>query len=69
MKEKIYNYLVAALYGVPSCNYCQHMDCSPNRSPCSRCEKGWSNYKLHKNYAADVRRMARNIVKIAKEQE
>lgn len=33
MKEKIYNYLVAALYGVPSCNYCQHMDCSPNRSP------------------------------------
>lgn len=66
MKEKIYNYLVAVLYGGPSCNYCQHRECDMSRTPCSYCSDG-NNYELNSEDAAYVERMSRNIVKIAKE--
>lgn len=66
MKEKIYNYLVAALYGVPSCNYCQYRECDMQRTPCSYC-RDYNRYELNSEDAEHVERMAKNIVKIAKE--
>lgn len=68
MKEKIYNYLVAALYGLPSCKNCQHKELDMQRTPCSYC-RDWSEYKLNSEYAAHVERMARNIMKIVEEKE
>ena len=66
MKEKIYNYLVSALYGLPSCKNCQHKELDMQRTPCSYC-RDWSRYELNSEDAAHLERMARNIVKIAKE--
>lgn len=68
MKEKIYNYLVAALYGLPSCKNCQHKELDMQRTPCSYC-RDWNNYELNSEDAAHVERMARNIVKIVKEDD
>jgi hypothetical protein len=68
MKEKIYNYLVAALYGLPSCKHCQHKELDMQRTPCSYC-RDWSMYELNSKDAAHLERMARYIVKIVEEKE
>ena len=66
MKEQIYNYLLAALYPTPSCNYCQHFDVSAKRVPCNKCGCNWEKYKLHKGHEADLKQMTRDIIKIVK---
>lgn len=66
MKQAIYNYLREELYPYPSCNYCQYSDPSMRRVPCNQCEHEGDKYKLHKGHEADLRRMARDILKIAK---
>ena len=67
MKEAIYKYLREELYPYPSCNHCQYSDPSMKRVPCNQCEHEGDKYKLHKGHEADLRRMAREIAKIAKE--
>lgn len=66
MKQAIYNYLREELYPYPSCNHCQYSDIDMKRVPCNRCD-GWDKYKLHKGHEADLRRMAREIVRIVKQ--
>lgn len=66
MKEQIYNYLLTALYSIPSCNYCQHFDVSAKRVPCNKCGCNWEKYKLHKGHEADLKQMTRDIIKIVK---
>lgn len=66
MKEKIYNYLLEALHSLPSCDTCHYNYTSHlKRVPCNKCE-GWSKYKMHKGYKADLERMVRGIIKIVK---
>lgn len=67
MKDAIYNYLREELYPCPSCNHCQYSDIDMKRVPCNRCSKDDDKYKLHKGHEADLRRMAREIVKIVRQ--
>ena len=69
MKEKIIQYLLDELYPVPSCDTCKYSNTVLNvkRYPCHRCD-GFSKYQLHKGHLDDVKRMAKDIVKIVKEQ-
>lgn len=67
MKDAIYNYLREELYPCPSCSHCQYNETSPHRVPCIRCLKEQDQYKLHKGHEADLRRMAREILRIVKQ--
>jgi hypothetical protein len=67
MKQAIYNYLREELYPCPSCNHCQYNELYPHRVPCIICGKEQDQYKLHKGHEADLRRMAREIVRIVKQ--
>ena len=69
MKEAIYNYLREELYPCPSCDQCQYSYPFLKRVPCKRCNENYEMYKLHKGHEADLRRMAREIVKIAKKKK
>jgi hypothetical protein len=67
MKQAIYNYLREELYPCPSCDHCQYSDIDVKRVPCNQCEHEGDKYKLHKGHEADLRRMAREIVRIVKQ--
>lgn len=65
-KELVYYYLQDELYTFPSCDTCQYSDINAKRVPCNKCD-GWDKYKLHKGHKADLKRMAREITKIVKD--
>ena len=69
MKGEIYSYLREELYPCPSCYQCQYSDPIRKRVPCKRCSNNYEKFKLHKGHEADLRRMAREIAKIAKEKK
>ena len=65
IKDQLYDYLISELYPLPSCDQCQYSDPNVISRTCERCEC-WDKYKLHKGHKADLKRMAREIIKIVK---
>ena len=71
MKEKLYEYLVSELYPVPTCDDCEYnftrfsSGIRERYSKCLKCD-GVKYFRLADGIQADLRKIARGIVKITK---
>lgn len=68
MQAQIYDYLVGELYPVPECDNCEYNFTRFSSGKSFKCD-GISHYVLAKGIQADLRRMAKEIIKITTKQE
>lgn len=68
MKEKLFDYLVSELYPVPTCDDCEYNFTRFSSGKCFKCD-GASQFVLANGIQADLRKIARGIVKITHEHQ